>query len=83
MEEKTDTVLGDSPAMHPEIDKIYSETTAVLFSKDMKLFTLRQNIDDKSILVIPFEMKIPVGFPTSCKKNIDLQNQISLIFKRN
>ena len=84
MEEKnTDTVSGESPNMHPEMDKIYSETTAVLFSKDMKLFTLREDIKDKSILVIPFEMKIPIGFPTSCKKNIDLQNQISLIFKRN
>lgn len=65
------------------MDKIYSETTAVLFSKELRLFTLREDIKQKTILVIPFELQIPFGFPTSCEKEIDLQNQISLIFKRN
>lgn len=82
--EKINTVNGDDlNSIHPEMDKIYSETTAIIFSKDMKLFTLREYVKERSILVIPFEMKIPIGFPTSCKKDIDLQNQISLIFKRN
>ena len=72
--EKVKTGEGDEGRYMPEMEKIYSETTAVLFSKDMKLFTLREHINERRVLIIPFEVKIPIGFPTSCEKDIDLQN---------
>jgi len=43
-EEGKDIDIKDAEAIHPEIDKIYSETSAVLYSKDIKLFTMQEDI---------------------------------------
>ena len=40
----------------------------------MDLFTLKSAIKDKTILCIPFSLKIPNNFPVSYSQNLDLNN---------
>ena len=53
----------------------YVSNEVLLGSQKMDLFTLKSAIKDKTILCIPFSLKLPSSFPVSYSQNLDLNGK--------
>jgi hypothetical protein len=75
--------------MHKKSEKVVrikeeelQEKSYVLKSQVMTLFTLRNDIDIETILIVPFQIDIPENFPISYKQCLLLSQVLNLKMKR-